>query len=183
VRPPPRHLAVLAAGTALLLSAGCGSSDDPKGEPLPQDAVSALTQRLDEVQRRFDDGTNNRNAGACKDIESDSFREIDATVAGLPGDVDAEVRTALEESLSRLRELTRDGCSGVEDTATEPEPAPPQTVPQQTIPQQTETEEKPPEEKPGKGRKKDDGDGEQPGGAPAPDAGTGGQTVPLPPPG
>ncbi|MGI9080741.1 MAG: hypothetical protein ACR2FZ_00465 [Thermoleophilaceae bacterium] len=177
MRPRSRHLATLAAAAAVLLPAGCGSSEDPKGEPLPAEAVAELTRRLDEVQRRFDDGTKEGNAGACKDIETDSYKGIDATVANLPQDVDDDVRTALEESLARLRELTRDGCSGVEDTHTEPEPTPPpQTIPQETIPQQTEKQPKKDEEP--KQKKQDEG---ADGGTPTPDAGTGGQTVPLPP--
>ena len=186
----------LAAGAALLLSAGCGSSDDPpEGEPLPPDAVAALEKRLDEVQRRYDDGTGNGNAGACQDIEKDSYKAIDATVEGLPEDVDPDVREALEASLARLRELTREGCSDVKDTPAETDTAPqqpvvPPSVPEQTVPQETVPEETVPEkEKPNKDKEKDkekdkgngNGDGGRPGGTEVPDLNGGGQPA-LPAP-
>lgn len=190
-----RHLATLAAGAALLIPTGCGSSDEKEGEPLPQDAVAAISQRLDEVQRRYDAGTRDNNPGACEDIEDDSYRAIDATVEGLPADVDPDVRKALEESLSRLQELTREGCADVEERRPEPETTPqetppPQTVPQPTVPEPTKTQETAPPEKPkqkeedpDKGNGNRNGNGGQPdepeepgangGGQPAPEAGTG----------
>jgi hypothetical protein len=134
-----RHLAAAAGAAALL--AGCGSDDDPKGKGIPADAVAAIEQRLDEVQRRFDDATQNDNPGACEDIESDSFAEIDRRVTGLPSDVDPDVRDALESSLERLRQLTQEGCADVEPAQTD-------TTPEETIPQETVTETVPEETTP-----------------------------------
>jgi hypothetical protein len=135
----------VAAAAALL--AGCGSDDDERGPGIPPDAVSAIEQRLDEIQRRFDDATENDNVGACNDIESDSIRSINQTVSGLPSDVDPDVRDALEASLERLRQLTEEGCAGVEpaETDTTPEETVPQetvteTVPEETTPEETEPE-------------------------------------------
>ena len=134
-----RHLAAVAAAAALL--AGCGSDDDERGPGIPPDAVSAIEQRLDEIQRRFDDATENDNVGACNDIESDSFRSISQTVSGLPSDVDPDVRDALEGSLERLRQLTEEGCAGVEPAETD-------TTPEETVPQETVTETVPEETTP-----------------------------------
>ncbi len=196
MKPRRRHLVALGGSAALLLSAGCGSSDEPQGEPLPPEAVAALEKRLDEVQRRYDDGTNNGNAGACQDIEKDSYKAIDATVEGLPEDVDPDVREALEASLTRLQELTREGCSDVKDSPTETQPTPPQqpvappTVPQQTVPEETVPEETVPEkEKPKKDKEKGngngdgDGNGTGPGGTEVPDPSGGGQPAPPAPEG
>ena len=134
------------AGAAALL-AGCGGDDEPEGKGLPADAVAAIEQRLDEIQRRFDDATQNDNVGACNDIDSDSFRAIAQTVSGLPSDVDPDVRDALESSLERLQRLTEEGCAGVEPTETETTPeetTPPETVtetvPEETAPPETETQ-------------------------------------------
>ena len=176
-----RHLAALTVGAALLVPAGCGS-DDEKGEPLPADAVAAIERRLDEVQRRYDAGVEDDNVGACQDIEDDSYKAIDDTVEALPDDVDADVRDALEESLARLQDLTREGCSDVRPTRTEPEettPAeaePPQTV-TETVPPPTETETAP-QEKPKKEKNNNgngNGNGQLPGDTEAP-GDTGGAT-------
>lgn len=187
--PRHRQLAALAAGGALLAGVGCGSDDESAGEPLPQDAVAAIVDRLDEVQDRYDDGTNNNNRGACQDIEKDSYKAIDASVEGLPRDVDPDVRKALEESLSRLQELTREGCANVEDIRTEPEttpePTPPPRAPvePELPPEQTDTQEEPHEEQDKQKPKKDDGDG---GGGTDPDGqgppGQDGGGQPAPPP-
>lgn len=184
------HLAALGACAALLLSAGCGSSDEPEGEPLPAEAVAEIEKRLDEVQRRYDAGTDG-NAGACQDIERDSYRAIDAVVQDLPQDVDPDVREALEASLARLKELTSKGCADVEEEPTETETQPPEQpvapppAPERPPPEQTETqpttpeEEKPPkeDEDEGNGQGQGQGNGNEnengSGGQPAPPAGEG----------
>lgn len=182
-----RHLAALTVGAVLLVSAGCGSDDD-KGEPLPGDAVAMLERRLDEVERRFRDGTETNNVGACNDIETDSYTAIDDTVAALPQDVDADVRDALEDGLARLKQLTSEGCSDVEPARTEPEETPPpqpeppppvtETLPAPT-PTETEPDEKPKDEKKNKDNGKGNGNGNgQPPGAEVP-GDTGGATPGL----
>ena len=186
------HLAALGVCASLLLASGCGSSDEPEGEPLPAETAALIEKRLDEVQRRYDAGTNDGNAGACQDIENDSYRAIDAAVEDLPQDVDPDVREALEASLTRLKELTSDGCADVKEepveTETQPPPQPvtPPPVPEQPPPEQTETEPTTPEEKPpkddeDKDKDKDNGDGigngqgngNGSGGQPAPPTGEG----------
>ncbi len=188
--PRGRHFAALGAGAALLMSAGCGSSDESKsnGTPLPQDAVAAIEKRLDEVQRRYDVGTTEGKRGACEDIENDSYKAIDSSVEGLPADVDADVRKALQESLSRLQELTREGCSKVKETppkqdTTPQETTPPPIVTQETAPpEQTDTQQTVPDvKKPMKEKKKNgngNGDDLPPGGTEAPGSNGGGPTVP-----
>jgi len=181
VRVGARHLAALAVGGALLMSAGCGSSEEKKGEPLPQDDVAAIATRLDEVQRRYDAATDKGLPGACEDIEDDSYRAIDARVQGLPAAVDPDVRQALEESLARLQDLTRDGCSKVKQTRTEPETSPEETVPppvpQEPLPEPTVTKETVPDPPKPTKDKKDKSDKEN-GGTEAPEAGGGGQPAP-----
>jgi len=174
------------------MSAGCGSPDEDKskGKPLPQDAVATIEKRLDEVQRRYDAGTGAGNRGACQDIENDSYSAIDETVTGLPADVDPDVRKALEESLSRLQELTRAGCSEVKVAPPTQDTTPQETVPQETVPQetappeQTDTQQTVPDQKKPKKEEKNNGNGNgngngaQPGGTEAPGSNGGGPTVP-----
>ena len=193
MKPPRGHLVALGACAALFLSAGCGASDDePEGEPLPAGTVSAIERRLDEVQRRYDAGTQDGNAGACQDIENDSYRAIDELVSEVPQDVDPDVREALEASVARLKELTGEGCADVEEEPVEtetapapvtpaPAPEPPPTTPtetQPTTPDEKKEEEKPPDEEQdgngegqGNGQGEGQGNGNGSGGQPAPPGG------------
>jgi hypothetical protein len=137
---------------ASLLAAGCGS-DEEKPEPsIPAASVQEIEVRLDEVQRRFDSGTDENNPGACEDLEEDTFPAIQDLVRGLPDSVDAEVRSTLEDGLARLRELTQEGCSNLEptDTETTEETTPPETetTPPETVTTPPETETTPPETTP-----------------------------------
>ena len=75
--------------------------------------------RLDEVQRRYDEGTENDNPGACEDIIDDSFPAIQQQIENLPSSVDQEVRDALVEGLRPPCGPDQDGCSDVEPTETE----------------------------------------------------------------
>lgn len=143
--PARKHplASLLACSCLALTAAGCGSSDEePRGKPLPRATVSELEKRLDEIERRYEDGTVNFNAGACEDIQDDSFVAIDGILAGLPTNVDPAVRRAAKGSFDNLRSLTRDGCAEVEPpTETEPEtetqPPPEATVPEVTVPDVT----------------------------------------------
>ena len=60
-----RHLLAACAACALAV-AGCGSSDEPEGAKLPQASVAQLNQRLDEIQRRYDDARDNQNPGRLR---------------------------------------------------------------------------------------------------------------------
>jgi hypothetical protein len=130
---------------AALVAAGCGSDEEKPKPSIPAASVQELEVRLDEVQRRFDSGTDENNPGACADLEEDTFPAIQDLLDGLPSSVDPEVKDTLEEGLARLRELTQEGCAGVEPTETETteettpletETTPPETV---TTPPETET--------------------------------------------
>ncbi len=106
--------------------------------------------RLDEVQRRFDSGTDENNPGACEDIEEDSFPAIQDLVRDLPDSVDPEVQDTLEDGLARLRELTQEGCSDVEPTETETteETTPPRPRPRPPRPRPPRPRPRPPRPRP-----------------------------------
>jgi hypothetical protein len=139
-------LAAIAACSAAGLGA-CGSSDEPKGKPLPSASVSQLQQRLDEIERRYQDAVDNGNVGACNDIGDDSLPAVEDVIASLPDNVDTDLRDALEQSFDRLRELTEQECADVEpEPEPEPEPVPEEPVPEETVPEETVPEETVPEE-------------------------------------
>ena len=191
MRRPGRHLlATLTLTTALGAGAGCGGSDDPEGEGLPRATVSQLERRLDEVGRRYTTARDRNLPGACDDIEEDSFPAIEELLASLPDDVDPDLREAVDDSFARLRELTSEGCAGVEPEETEteapppdteietipPEPAPPQTTPPETTPPETDAAPGGEGEGDGNGNGNGRGNGGTPpgldgGGAPAPQGG------------
>lgn len=148
-----RHLLSTAAIVSAVAVAGCGGgSDEPEGAKLPQASVAQLNQRLDEIQRRFDDAQENDNPGACEDIQNDSFPEVKQLLDNLPEDVDGKLRDATEESFARLQQLTDDGCRDITPTETQTTPTettPPETVPPETTPTETTpTETTPPETTP-----------------------------------
>lgn len=177
------------AGLALA-GAGCGSTAEEEPDPgrgLPQSFVDALEPRLEEVQRRYDDGVDNGNPGSCKDIAGDSFAGspgepgIDEILAGLPQDVDPDLRRAVERSVENLRTLTEDCVEQAEAAAPEPEPEP--------VPVAPEPEEPTPETTPDEEAEKDDegngddGGGEQPAPTPTPEPAPEPQQPELVPPG
>ena len=148
MRPARRHLVAL-IGVAL---AGCGSSDEkPKGKELPRAAAVELQTQLDEVERRYRDGIENANSGACRDIPDDSFdgrddRGIDQILSELPDDVDPDLRRAVTESFANLRTLAEEGCADVKPPAqTEPEPELQEPAPEAPVPEVTPPEETAPE--------------------------------------
>jgi hypothetical protein len=127
---------------ACLLAAGCGSDDE--GQGLPPDSVAALDRQLDSIQSRFEVG-----GGACNDITDGSdpnTTAVQRTINGLPGDVDQDVRDALEDGFARLFQLVQEQCEQPQ-TQTEPETVtePPPAQPTETEPE-TETETTPPPE-------------------------------------
>ena len=158
-----RQILLALAAAAAVGAGGCGSSPDDarpeRGKGLPQSSVDALDRRLDEVQRRYDFGVDNGSVGACEDIE-DSFQEeggIDELVSSLPQDVDPELRTALERSIERVRELTGDCAEQAAANPPEPvpepapvpvEPVPVEPVPEETTPEKTKPEKTTPEPEP-----------------------------------
>ncbi len=156
----PRHLlAACAACTACaVIASGCGGSDEPEGEKLPQSSVAQLNVRLDEIQRRYDAAQEPGQQGACEDIQNDSFPEVKRILDALPEDVDGQLRDATEESFARLQQLVDEGCRDIEPTETETTPTetvPPETVPPETTPPETTpTETTPPETTPQQRRRR-----------------------------
>jgi hypothetical protein len=190
LRLPQIAVALLAAiGLAV---AGCGDSDEPKGEKLPPAVTQELLPQLESVGDRVAAGV----SGACDDIyasadDGGNIEPIDAALSSIPSGVDPEIRTALEQSVERLKQLVDEECAEIgaaeqdepdtvteeETTPTETETVETETVPTETETTETETEtapttpEQPPDvESPGRGP-----DGTGPpglgGGAEAPDGG------------
>jgi hypothetical protein len=122
-------LLVLAAAAA----AGCGADEETKPS-IPADSAQALEARLSEVQRRFDVG-----GGACADITNDSQPAVESILASLPSSVDADVRSALNQSFDRLFELSAEQCDDEEETTTptETETETTETTPTETTPTET----------------------------------------------
>jgi hypothetical protein len=157
----------------VLVAVGCGG--DEEGAPLPSAQVQLLNGRLDETQRRLDDGS----AGACRDILNDTRPEVGKIIDSLPNDVDVDVRDALVESFDNLWSLVEDRCQEAqqEEESQEPEPEP-EPEPTQTV--ETETETAPPETEttettpPATEELPPEGDGDNDGGVPGNGNGNGG---------
>ena len=129
-----RTLTFLLVALVVVL-AGCGA--DEEGKPIPQAQAQLLDGRLDETQRRLDDGS----AGACRDILNDTRPEVGKIIDSLPSDVDADVRDALVESFDNLWSLVEDRCKEDEqDEQSQQEPEPEQTDTQPTETEETPTE-------------------------------------------
>jgi hypothetical protein len=134
-----KRISILLALCACLAAAGCGS-DDEKGKPIPAAQAAQLQAQLDIVQRRLDNGSE----GACKDILSAEDANDDAVaniLSSLPGDVDRDVRDALEQSFDNLWGLVESRCQDLkpdEPVQTETNPAP-ETTTTETQPETTET--------------------------------------------
>jgi hypothetical protein len=131
-----RTLAFVVAALVLsAVAAGCGGDEEGKG--LPSAQVQLLDGRLDETQRRLDDGS----AGACRDILNDTKPEVGRIIDSLPNDVDADVRDALVESFDNLWGLVDDRCQEAEqdEKSQQEEPEPTQTETTQTETTETET--------------------------------------------
>jgi hypothetical protein len=171
-----KRISILLALCACLATAGCGSDDEPKGDPIPAQQAAELQNRLDETEARLANGS----VGACKDILDDTMPEVTRILSGLPGSIDADVRDALEESFDNLWSLVESECQGLkpdEPVQTETDTTP-ETTTTETAPETTETTPPPtdtttaPEEAP----LPNDGDGEN--GGSIPETGNGGGVGP-----
>ncbi len=177
-----KRISLLLALGACLAAAGCGS-DDEEGKGIPAEQAAQLTQQLDIVQDRLDNGTE----GACKDIldaEDANDNAVTTILSSLPGDVDPDVRDAAEQSFDNLWSLVESRCEELKpDEPTQTETTEPETTtPTETEPPVTETEPPetepeepiPPEEEP----LPDDGDGDNGGAVPPDGEGNGGGVGP-----
>ena len=130
-------LLVLAAGVFL---AGCGGDDE--GAPIPTATATALNAELDGVQARLDQGS----SGACEDIlggpRDPNKERVQELIDSMPDDVDADVRSALQDSFDNLWDLVEQDC----DDKAQREEDQKQEQPEETTPETTPTETTPPEE-------------------------------------
>jgi hypothetical protein len=181
-------LFVLAAAVALAI-AGCGDANEPEGEKLPTAIAQELLRQIESVGDRVAADS----AGACDDIyasadDDGNVEPIDAQLAAIPSDVDPQIRSALEQSVERLKQLVDEECADIraaeqeeQGTVTDEAPTETETVETETAPTETETvptetetapttpAEPPAEESPGRGPDGTGPPGLDRGGAEAPD--------------
>jgi signal transduction histidine kinase len=133
--------AKLSTALAALAIAGCGGSGDPEGAKLPPSVRQALLPQLQSI----DDRVAADVSGACDDIfdpEAGNIGPIDAALASIPEDVDPEIRSALEGSVDRLKQLVDDECAQIAARERqEQEELPEDTDPVEPLPEETDTEE------------------------------------------
>ena len=149
MRHRQRTTLLLILGACLAAAAGCGSDDEQKGEPIPADTAAVLAEgaRLGPGAAR-----QRQHVGACDDVfehpTDPNVDPVNSAIAGMPENVDAEVRSALQEGFDNLFQLVGEQCDELRqeaeqqqetDTA-EPEPEPPPTETEETAPTETDTE-------------------------------------------
>ncbi len=122
MRPIERTALIVLLGVCLA-AAGCGS--DEEGAPIPAESAAVLQNQLNSVESRI-----NGSLGACEDVTEPgdpNTTPVQDAIDGLPGDVDQDVRDALQQGFDRLFELVEQRCAERQeetDTETTPEPAP-----------------------------------------------------------
>lgn len=130
-----RRLAATLAALALAgAAAGCGGDDE--GEPIPAQQAEPMLDQLDNIERQVAAG----NCGSAE-FQVTGDGELQDKVAALPDDVDADVRSALEDGVDRLLDLVEEQCGEDEEERTDTE----ETDTQETETQETETETQPTE--------------------------------------
>lgn len=126
---------------ATLALAACGGDEPGKG--IPDSTASSLLGELTAVQNRIDQGS----VGACEDVLNKSIPDIQSKLDSLPDDTDADLKTALDDSFTKLRTLTEDDCDqkrqDAEDKQTTTETTPEPTTTTETTPPPTTTESTP----------------------------------------
>ena len=175
---------------ATLALAACGGED--KGAGIPQGTASELLSELAAVQNRLDQGS----VGACEDVLDESVPNNKKKLDSLPDNTDAGLRTALEDSFTKLRTLSEQTCDErrqkaedkkTTETETTPPPtttetAPPTTTTTETAPPTTETTPKPKPKPKNNGNGKGNGNGGSGGaGGGGGGGGTGGAGLPVDP--
>jgi len=137
----------LALVVAALLVAGCGGDD--KGKGIPPATAEQLYAQLDKVQARIDQGS----PGACRDIleapdsRGANKKQVEDTIDSMPDDVDADVKSALQDSFDHLWDLVEQECEDKADqqdtnttptdTQTQTDTTPTDTTPTDTTPTDT----------------------------------------------
>jgi len=132
-------LALVAAAAATF--AGCGGDEEGKG--IPAATADSLFAQLDNVQARITQGS----AGACKDIlegpRGPNKERVQDAIDSLPDDVDADVKSALQDSFDHLWDLVEQECedrASKEETNTTPTENEQETTPTETQTETTPTE-------------------------------------------
>ena len=139
----PRGIFALALVAVAVAAAGCGG--DTEGKGIPVATANALHDQLGNVQARIDQGS----AGACKDIieapasRGSNKQQVQDLIDSMPDDVDADVKSALQDSFDHLWDLVEQDCAAKADqTNTNTTPTETQT---NTTPTETQTETTPTE--------------------------------------
>jgi hypothetical protein len=134
-----------AAVVAAVGVAGCGGSDKEEGAQIPRADAAALINRLQEAERRSD-------PFRCNDLRKDTLPALEREVQALPDNVDADVRSTVEDGVAHLSELVDQQCeSDKQDTKTDTTPTTPtetEPAPTQTQTQPTPTQTQPPKTTP-----------------------------------
>jgi hypothetical protein len=124
--------ACLAALTAALLGLGCGSSDSG-GADIPPETAAAINAKLDEVEKRFEDGKCEGSGSAESSLGS--LRE--AVDGELLADADEGFVADLNELLDHLAGLISEKCNPEDEE--EPTTDPTTTETTDTVPETTDT--------------------------------------------
>jgi hypothetical protein len=118
-----------------LVAAGCGGDDE--GKPIPAATATALNAQLNGVQARLDNGT----AGACKDIlegpRGPNLEQVNQIIESMPDDVDADIRSALQDSFDNLWDRVQDKCDDLSQKQESQQPTQTETTPTETTPTET----------------------------------------------
>lgn len=117
--------AVLAVAASLAV-AGCGGDNESQGD-LPADDAATLLGQLEEVQANLD-------VGSCF-VAADEADNLIADIQDLPGDVDGDLRRALENGAEQLTVLLEDPDQCERPTTTS------ETTTEETTTEETSTEE------------------------------------------
>jgi hypothetical protein len=161
-------------------AAGCGG--DKAGKGIPAATATRLDAQLDNVQARLDQGS----VGACKDIiegpRGPNKQQTQDLIDSMPGDVDSDVKSALQDSFDNLWDLVQQECddkASKTETNTTTTETPTETTTTETQTETTttptETTTTPTETSPGAAPLPNDGNGN--GGGAVPGTGNGGGGV------
>ena len=95
---------------------------------------AAIDERLDEVQRRYEEGTGQRQPGRLRGHRATTrSRPSSSRSTDLPDDVDPEVRDTPRGGLARLRDLVAGGLLGRGGDRPETETTPRRPTPTETV--------------------------------------------------
>ena len=120
-------LVALVAGSLCATLVACAGGDDEG--LLPSGRAEAMVDELDRVQRAV------RN-GDC-DALGERIDELQSEVNGLSADVDARLRSRLQEGVGNLAQISPVACLERAQTETQPTQTAPEPQPETTMPQTT----------------------------------------------